>query len=54
MYKLGYLITEYLQEIEYDCENCVCSQYCEKVWEEENITYADTDCHGMIEGWLNS
>lgn len=51
--KIDKLITEYLDEIfDKPCSACLCYEYCKKANEEDKDR--DWDCHGMIEGWLNS
>ena len=56
--KLDKLISEYVNNIYYSCSSCVAFEYCSKIKEEEKDLWKEEelwlDCHGMIEGWLNS
>jgi hypothetical protein len=52
---LDKLISEYINKIsDFPCSSCIASKYCSQVKEEEKISPQDIDCHGIIEGWLNS
>jgi len=56
--KLSELISAYLNEIcDKPCSTCLCYEYCKKAkaeMEEFGFYGESCDCHGMLEGWLNS
>lgn len=56
--KLNELISAYLEKTWDDsCSKCLCYEYCKKAKAEmkELGFYGEScDCHGMLEGWLNS